>query len=78
MKNLNFSLLKNKTEVQRGNTSAMMFPPVKIIAFVSQYFTLKAGDLIFTGTPKGVGKVDEQDFLEAYLEDQKILDLRIQ
>lgn len=78
LKNLNFTLLKNKEEVQNGNTSLMMFSPEKIIAFVSQYFTLRVGDLIFTGTPKGVGKVAENDILEAYLKEQKVLDLRIQ
>ena len=78
LKNLNFTLLKNKEEVQNGNTSLMMFSPKKIIAFVSQYFTLRVGDLIFTGTPKGVGKVAENDILEAYLKEQKVLDLRIQ
>ena len=78
LKNLQFSLLKNKEEVQNGNTSLMLFSPEKIIAFVSKYFTLKTGDLIFTGTPKGVGKVAENDILEAYLEDKKVLDLRIQ
>ena len=56
----------------------MLLSPEKIIAFVSKYFTLKTGDLIFTGTPKGVGKVAENDILEAYLEDKKVLDLRIQ
>lgn len=78
MKNINFSLKKNKEEVQNGNTSLMIFSPEKIIAFVSQYFTLRVGDLIFTGTPKGVGKVSENDILEAFLEDQKVFDLRIQ
>ena len=78
MKNINFSLLKNKQEVQNGNTSLMLFTPEKIIAFVSQYFTLRVGDLIFTGTPKGVGKIAENDVLEAYLEDQKVFKLRIQ
>ncbi len=78
MKNINFSLMKNKEQVQNGNTSLMIFSPEKIIAFVSQYFTLKVGDLIFTGTPKGVGKVSENDILEAFLEDQKVFDLRIQ
>ena len=78
MKNINFSLIKNKEQVQNGNTSLMIFSPEKIIAFVSQYFTLRVGDLIFTGTPKGVGKVSENDFLEAFLEDQKVFDLRIQ
>ena len=78
MKNLHFSLMKNKEEVQNGNTSLMIFSPSQIIAFVSQYFTLRVGDLIFTGTPKGVGKVSEDDILEAFLEDRKIFDLRIQ
>ncbi|ROI09878.1 FAA hydrolase family protein [Chryseobacterium sp. H3056] len=78
MKNLNFSLLKNKEEVQNGNTSLMVFTPEQIIAFVSQYFTLRVGDLIFTGTPQGVGKVSENDELQAFLEDQKVFDLRIQ
>ena len=78
MKNINFSLKKNKEEVQNGNTSLMIFSPEKIIAFVSQYFTLRVGDLIFTGTPKGVAKVSENDILEAFLEDQKVFDLRIQ
>ncbi len=78
IKNLNFSLLKNKEKVQDGNTSMMIFSPEKIIAFVSQYFTLKTGDLIFTGTPKGVGKVAENDILQAFLENEKVLDLRIQ
>ena len=78
MRNLSFSLMKNKEKVQDGNTSMMIFSPEKIIAFVSQYFTLKTGDLIFTGTPQGVGKVDENDILQAFLEDEKVLDLRIQ
>lgn len=78
MKNLNFSLRKNKEEVQNGNTAMMIFSPEKTIAFVSQYFTLRVGDLIFTGTPKGVGKVSENDMLQAFLEDEKVFDLRIQ
>lgn len=78
MNNLNFSLIKNKENVQDGNTSMMIFSPEKIIAFVSQYFTLKVGDFIFTGTPKGVGKVTENDVLEAFLENKKVFRLRIQ
>ena len=78
MRNLSFSLMKNKEKVQDGNTSMMIFSPEKIIAFVSQYFTLKTVDLIFTGTPQGVGKVAENDILQAFLEDEKVLDLRIQ
>ncbi|CAI8735963.1 fumarylacetoacetate hydrolase family protein [Chryseobacterium sp. IT-36CA2] len=75
--NLQFSLLKNKEKVQDGNTTDMMFNFDDIIAFASQYFTLRVGDLIFTGTPKGVGKVEENDILEAYLEKEKILDIRV-
>lgn len=78
LKNLKFQLLKNKETVQDGNTNLMMFSPDQIIAFVSQYFTLRVGDLIFTGTPKGVGKVEENDELEMILEGQNILKLRIQ
>ena len=58
--------------MQDGNTNLMMFSPDDIIAFVSQYFTLRVGDLIFTGTPKGVGKVSENDELEMFLEGEKV------
>jgi 2-keto-4-pentenoate hydratase/2-oxohepta-3-ene-1,7-dioic acid hydratase in catechol pathway len=56
----------------------MIFSFDDIISFASQYFTLRVGDLIFTGTPQGVGKVMENDFLEAYLENQKMFGLKIQ
>lgn len=78
LKNLNFQLQKNKEIVQDGNTSLMMFSPDDIIAFVSQYFTLRVGDLIFTGTPKSVGKVSENDELEMFLEGEKVYHLRVQ
>lgn len=78
LKALQFSLKKNKELVQNGNTSQMIFSPEKIIAFASQYFTLRVGDLIFTGTPKGVGQLAENDVLEAFLNDDKVLHLRIQ
>ncbi len=78
LKNLPFSLIKNKEKVQDGNTSMMIFSPEKIIAFVSQYFTLRVGDLIFTGTPKGVGKVSENDILEGFMQEQKMFSVRIQ
>lgn len=78
LNNLNFSLTKNNEKVQDGNTSEMIFTPEQIIAFASQYFTLRVGDLIFTGTPKGVGKVSENDTLEAYLEEEKLFSLKIQ
>lgn len=74
---LSFSLKKNAETVQDGDTSLMIFRPEEIIAFVSQYFTLRTGDLIFTGTPKGVGRVREGDELEAFLEETKVLSLRI-
>lgn len=76
--NLRFSLTKNNEKVQDGNTSEMIFSPEDIIAFASQYFTLRVGDFIFTGTPKGVGKVSENDLLEAYLEEKKLFSLKIQ
>ncbi|MBS1549876.1 MAG: fumarylacetoacetate hydrolase family protein [Bacteroidetes bacterium] len=74
---LEFELKKNKETVQLGNTQQMIFSPEDIIAFVSQYFTLRVGDLIFTGTPKGVGSVKDGDLLDGYLQGNKILDLRI-
>lgn len=77
LKNLNFSLLKNGETVQQGRTKLMMFQPEDIIEFASKYFTLKAGDLIFTGTPKGVGKISEGDMLQGFLENEKVLDIRI-
>ncbi len=77
LSHLHFTLNKNGKMVQNGNTQDMIFSPEKIISFVSAYFTLRVGDLIFTGTPKGVGKVEENDCLEAFLEDHKLLSLRI-
>jgi len=77
LENLSFSLQKNKTVVQSGNTRDMMFSFDEIISFVSRFFTLRAGDLIFTGTPKGVAKIEENDLLEAWLENEKIMDITI-
>ncbi len=77
LKNLNFSLIKNGEKVQNGFTENMMFGFDDIIAFVSQYFTLRVGDLVFTGTPQGVGKINENDILEGYLESEKVFDIRI-
>ena len=61
--NLNFTLHKNNELVQHGNTNAMLWKIDELIAYVSQFFTLKKGDVIFTGTPAGVGKVTENDIL---------------
>ena len=77
LNNLNLRLDLNDNTVQEGNTKDLLFSFEYIIAFVSQYITLKKGDLIFTGTPKGVGKVNIGDHLCGYLEDQKLLDFYI-
>lgn len=78
LKNLGFSLQLNQQVVQDGNTKDMIFDIEDIIVFASQYFSLRIGDIILTGTPKGVGKVSENDVLDAYLEQEKLLSLRIQ
>jgi 2-keto-4-pentenoate hydratase/2-oxohepta-3-ene-1,7-dioic acid hydratase in catechol pathway len=75
--NINFKLFKNKEEVQNGNTKDMIFSIDKIIAYISQFYTLKIGDLIFTGTPAGVGPVKIGDTLEGFLEEESLLNLRI-
>jgi len=77
MKNLEFRLEINKKVVQKGNTSDMIFDFNEIIAYVSKYFTLKTGDLIFTGTPSGVGPLKKNDNLVAYLGDEVVLDFNI-
>ena len=74
---LNFELQINQESRQNGNTKNLLFSFEKIIAFVSQYITLKKGDLIFTGTPEGVGQVKAGDHLEAWLEGEKMLDFNI-
>lgn len=73
LSNINFSLKKNGEVVQQGNTSQMIFPFEEIVSFVSQYFTLKVGDLIYTGTPAGVSKINIGDKLEGFVEDQPML-----
>ncbi|RYE50840.1 MAG: FAA hydrolase family protein [Sphingobacteriales bacterium] len=65
--NLEFELKVNGQPKQTGNTKNMLFSYERIIAFVSQYITLKKGDLIFTGTPEGVGKINKADRIEAWL-----------
>jgi len=74
LKNINFSLQLNGKIKQEGNTSLMLFSFDHIIAYLSKFFTLKIGDLIFTGTPKGVGPVTIGDKLSAYIEDEKLLE----
>ena len=74
---LNFRLDINGQNRQQGNTKDLLFSFERIIVFVSQYITLKKGDLIFTGTPQGVGKVNVGDRLEGYLEGDKMLDFYV-
>jgi acylpyruvate hydrolase len=74
---LDFKLDINGEARQHGNTKDLLFSFESIIAFVSRYITLKKGDLIFTGTPQGVGKVNIGDHLEAYLEGDKMLDFYV-
>jgi 2-keto-4-pentenoate hydratase/2-oxohepta-3-ene-1,7-dioic acid hydratase in catechol pathway len=75
--NLRFRLDINGVTVQQGYTGDMLFKTDDLIAYVSQYYTLKIGDLLFTGTPEGVGQVHPGDRLQAYLEDQLLMDFEI-
>lgn len=74
---IDFRLDINKNTVQQGNTKDMIFSIDKIIAYVSKFFTLKIGDLIFTGTPAGVGLVHIGDNMEGYLNEEKVLNIPI-
>lgn len=76
-KNINFKLLKNKELVQKGNSAQMIFSFDAIIANISNYFSLNIGDIIFTGTPAGVGECVVGDELEAFLEDQSLLHFEV-
>jgi 2-keto-4-pentenoate hydratase/2-oxohepta-3-ene-1,7-dioic acid hydratase in catechol pathway len=72
-----FTLEKNGETVQNADTSLMLFPWTKLIAFVSRYITLKTGDLLFTGTPKGVGKVAIGDVLKGSVEGQEVFSFKV-
>ena len=74
---MNFQLKLNDETVQDGKTSDMIFHVDKIIAYVSRFFTLNIGDLVFTGTPSGVGPVNGGDKLEGYLEGNKVLTVEV-
>ena len=74
---LSFQLLKNNEIVQDGNTQSMLWKIDELINYVSQYFTLKKGDIIFTGTPAGVGKVAENDVLLGKIEGLKAFEIRV-
>jgi len=74
---ISFSLKKNGQLVQQGNTASMNFSIHHIIAYISIFFTLRKGDIIFTGTPSGVGPIKIGDRLVAYLEEKELLDFEI-
>lgn len=73
IQDIRFSLLKNGKTVQNGHTADMLFKVNALIAEISKYFTLRIGDLIFTGTPAGVGKMEAGDKLEAFIEERKMM-----
>ncbi|WP_298313361.1 fumarylacetoacetate hydrolase family protein [uncultured Aquimarina sp.] len=75
--NINFRLEKNAETVQKGNTGFMLWKIDELIEYVSKYFTLKIGDVIFTGTPAGVGAVKADDTLTGFIEKQQIFSIRI-
>jgi 2-keto-4-pentenoate hydratase/2-oxohepta-3-ene-1,7-dioic acid hydratase in catechol pathway len=77
LNNISFSLQKNKTIVQEGNTNAMLWKIDELIGYISQFMTLKIGDIIFTGTPAGVGKVQPEDLLIGRIEDIDFLEVKI-
>ena len=74
---LNFSLQKNGQTVQRGNTALMLWKVDALISYVSKFFTLKKGDVIFTGTPAGVGRVNANDYLSGILENEEVFSVKV-
>jgi 2-keto-4-pentenoate hydratase/2-oxohepta-3-ene-1,7-dioic acid hydratase in catechol pathway len=77
LKNIHFKLEVDGQQKQLGNTSLLLFSFEYIISYLSKFFTLRTGDLIFTGTPKGVGPVTVGNRLTAYIEDEKLLDFEV-
>jgi 2-keto-4-pentenoate hydratase/2-oxohepta-3-ene-1,7-dioic acid hydratase in catechol pathway len=77
IQNINFHLDINQNRVQQGNTKDMIYSVDRIISYISRFFTLKIGDLIFTGTPAGIGPVNINDHLQGYIEERKLLDFRV-
>ncbi|MDG1777945.1 MAG: fumarylacetoacetate hydrolase family protein [Flavobacteriaceae bacterium] len=75
--NISFSLTQNDVVVQLGNTQNMLWSIDEIIAYVSQFFTLKIGDIIFTGTPAGVGPVQINDVLTGYIENEEFFKVKV-
>ena len=77
VQNINFHLNINEKTVQTGHSADMIFKIDEIISYISRYFTLKMGDIIFTGTPAGVGKVSKNDRLQGFIGDEKMFDFKI-
>jgi len=77
LRDIHFLMKKNNKIAQQGNTKDMIFSFEKIIAYISNFITLKTGDLIYTGTPEGVGKVSENDILQAYIDEKLMLETEI-
>lgn len=77
IQDIDFKLDINGETKQIGNTSDMIFNIKELVCYLSKYFTFKIGDLIYTGTPEGVGPVKIGDHLEGYLQDQKLLDFKV-
>lgn len=77
LKDVEFTLHKNNSIVQNGNTKAMLWGIDELISYVSQFFTLKKGDVLFTGTPAGVGKVSENDMLQGAIQGEEMFSVKI-
>ena len=77
IQNLHFHLDINGQTVQRGHTADMLRPVNELVSYISRFFTLKTGDLLYTGTPVGVGPVHENDHLCGWLEDEKLLEFNV-
>jgi 2-keto-4-pentenoate hydratase/2-oxohepta-3-ene-1,7-dioic acid hydratase in catechol pathway len=75
--NIRFRLQKNGTDVQNGESRMMIFKLPQLISYISRYFILKTGDLLFTGTPEGVGKVEPGDTLTGFLEEEKVFSFKV-
>ena len=77
LNDINFELTNNDTVVQKGNTQFMLWKIDELISYASQYFTLKTGDILFTGTPEGVAKVNAGDVLEGFIEGKKMFRIQV-
>ena len=77
LENLNFSMTRNGDQVQVANTKDMIFNINTLIAECSKYFTLKKGDLIYTGTPAGVSKINSKDTLEGFINEEKVFEVKV-